>query len=187
MGVPVAGYESFYSIDEYGNVYSIRSKRNLKHSISASGYHTVEFNVNGKVKRVLVHRLVATAFLENPLNLPQVNHKDENKSNNCVTNLEWCTAKYNMAYGTGPKRRHDALSWFYATERLKQISRNNGKVVSKPVLQIDKVSGKILAIFESARKAATLLKLNHSHICECCLGKRYKTVGGFRWKYQERM
>ena len=59
--------------------------------------------------------------------------------------------------------------------------------VSEKNIYIDKVSGKILAIFESARKAAILLKLNHSHICECCLGKRYKTVGGFIWKYQERM
>lgn len=183
MGVPVPGYETFYSIDECGNVYSIRSKRFLKPTIGNNGYCTVEFNVKGKVKRLLVHRLVAQAFLPNPFNYPQVNHKDENKENNHVSNLEWCTAKYNMTYGNAPSVRKESRAWFTKSEKIKQIARINGKKVSKPVVKMD-IQGNILDVYESAKQAALLNNINHSHICECCLGKRYKTVGGYKWIYK---
>lgn len=183
MGVPVKGYEDFYSIDEFGNVYSFRSKKFLKPTKGNNGYYTIELNVKGKAKRLLVHRLVAQAYLPNPFNLPQVNHKDENKENNHISNLEWCTAKYNMTYGNAPRARKESRAWYTKTEEIKQIAQKNGKRVSKPVLKIDGF-GNVLDVYDSAKQAATKNNVNHSHVCECCLGKRYKTVGGYIWKYK---
>ena len=70
----------------------------LKQRTYKSGYKYVNLYKDGHMHSIKVHRLVAQAFLDNPNNLPQVNHKDENKANNDVANLEWCTAKYNMSY-----------------------------------------------------------------------------------------
>ena len=99
MAIPVVGYKD-YLIYPDGKVFSTKSNKFLKPNITPQGYKSVElFNNNGS-KRLLIHRLVAQAFIPNPENLPQVNHKDENPSNNNVDNLEWCTQKYNCNYGT---------------------------------------------------------------------------------------
>ena len=97
----IEGCEGRYYISNYGRVLStVYSKpRILKTIINKGGYECVRFYIDGKVVTYYVHRLVANAFLENEENLPQVNHKDECKHNNCVDNLEWCTAKNNCNYG----------------------------------------------------------------------------------------
>lgn len=93
------GYEGRYQISNMGRIWSIVSQRYLKGNIDTDGYIDVKLTAkNGKVKKERVHRLVALAFLPNPTGLPMVNHKDENKQNNCVDNLEWCDNKYNANY-----------------------------------------------------------------------------------------
>lgn len=92
---PIKGYEGLYYITESGEVYSSIQNKWLKQTINPNGYPMV--GLQGEKK--LVHRLVAEAFIPNPNNLPQVNHKDENKKNSHVNNLEWCTSKYNNNYG----------------------------------------------------------------------------------------
>lgn len=96
----IIGYEGLYQVSSYGRVKSLKfGKENLlKHKKDSGGYLQVGLCKDGKRKIFLVHRLVAQAFLPNLDNLPQVNHKDENKENNCVSNLEWCTCKYNIDY-----------------------------------------------------------------------------------------
>ena len=99
----VQGYEGLYKVSNLGNVYSYKSKKILKKyfpvfSLGATGYNLVGLYKNGKQKMFGVHRLVAQAFIDNPLNLPIVNHKDGNKRNNAVSNLEWCTQKENVAH-----------------------------------------------------------------------------------------
>ena len=97
----IKGYEGKYQISNLGVVKTIHKNyiKELKQQLNCKGYYTVCLSKNGKHKRFFVHRLVAMAFLENPKNLPEVNHKDENPQNNCLENLEWCDRKYNMNYG----------------------------------------------------------------------------------------
>lgn len=110
----IAGFEGLYQISNLGNVKSFdridslgRLRIGIKRKLidDKDGYQLVSLHKDGKVFMKKVHRLVAEAFLPNPDNLPFVNHKDENKKNNCVDNLEFCTAKYNVNYGSALKKR----------------------------------------------------------------------------------
>lgn len=104
----IVGYEGLYQISNNGNVRSFHSKDGspllLTHEVIKKGYCRVCLYKNGVKKKELIHRLVAFAFVPNPCNLPFVNHKDEDKSNNHSSNLEWCTNIYNENYGTRNKR-----------------------------------------------------------------------------------
>ena len=102
---PIAGYSSYY-ISRSGQVYSARLGRLLK-DCNCDGYRKVSLSANGHSRSIKVHRLVALAFLPNPQNKPDVNHKDGNKANNCLNNLEWCTEKENVRHAvrTGLFRR----------------------------------------------------------------------------------
>ena len=102
---PIIGYENLYKINNYGEVLSLRSNKILKPNNNGIGYFIIQLCKNGKRKNYLIHRLVAEHFLDNPNNLPEVNHKDEDKSNNFVNNLEWCEHKYNMNYKQLQKRQ----------------------------------------------------------------------------------
>lgn len=97
----IKGYEGLYQISNTGKVKGLKRNKVLKPILQRSGYYYVDL----QRKRRLVHRLVAEAFIDNPDNLPEVNHKDEDKVNNSVENLEWCDSKYNANYGTRNKRR----------------------------------------------------------------------------------
>lgn len=116
----IEGYEGLYEVSSYGRVKSV--DRYVKYSDGRiylhkgkilspvkhkKGYLKVVLNCNGKCKTINIHRLVAQAFIENSDNFPQVNHKDEDKSNNRVDNLEWCDSKYNLNYGTARIRSRD--------------------------------------------------------------------------------
>lgn len=108
----IKGYEGLYKISNLGRVKSLpkhagrsyRKERILKNSIDKDGYIKVTLCKNNKTSFLSIHRLLAIAFIPNPNNFPQINHKDENKQNNNLNNLEWCTCKYNINYGTRTKR-----------------------------------------------------------------------------------
>ena len=118
---------------------------------------------NRKLKNLRVNRLVAEAFISNPNNLPQVNHKNEIKDDNRVENLEWCDAKYNNNFGTRKERVAEKLS--------------------KPVLQINKTTNEIISEFPSTIEVKRQLGINHTSISQCCNGKR-NTAGGYKWQYK---
>jgi len=104
---PIKGYEN-YMVSSLGNIKRLNynhtgKERILKPCIESGGYLQVHLGKEGKIKNFLIHRLVAEAFIDNPDNLKQVNHKDFNKQNNSLQNLEWCDAKYNITYSQATK------------------------------------------------------------------------------------
>ena len=101
----MSGYEDMYEISNLSNIRNKKTKRLIKQFKNRHGYITVRIYKAGVGTTRTVHRLVAKTFIPNPENLPEVNHKDENQSNNVVPNLEWCTRRYNVYYGTGIERR----------------------------------------------------------------------------------
>ena len=152
----IKGYEGLYGVTPEGEVYSYKSKKFLKLFYNGRGYLKVGLCKNGKVKNFYVHRLVTDAYLPNPNNLPQVNHKDENKANNCLQNLELCDAKYNNNYGTHIEK------------------------IKKPILQYD-LEGNLVREWPSATDVGKEVK---SNICNCLKGNQ-KTAYGFKWVYKE--
>lgn len=118
----IAGYEGIYQVSNYGNVKSlereckgnkgivyIKKEKILTPTINSSGYYHTILRKDGKSIAAYVHRLVAEAFIPNPNNLPIINHKDEDKTNNNLINLEWCDKSYNALYGSCPQRKRDKI------------------------------------------------------------------------------
>lgn len=121
MKAQIKGYEGLYSIDTSGVVYG-RKGRPLKPYDNGYGYLIVDLrDLGGNKRHKKVHRLVADAFIPNPDNLSEINHKDENKHNNSVSNLEWCTSSYNKRYGTGRKSRADGMKRVWAERRANDV------------------------------------------------------------------
>lgn len=179
----VVGYEGLYMVSSLGQVKSLfRYKKVLKPNITRNGYATVELFKNKKGKRLLIHRLVAAAFISNPENKPQVNHRDENKLNNTVDNLVWNTRKENMNHGTRTKRQIKSTD--YGTEERKLIARENGKMACKSILQLD-LAGNVINRFNSGRQASAATGIRTTKISDTLRG-RHKTAGGYVWKYERR-
>ena len=186
----INGFEN-YMVSDHGNVKSIKRlaphpkarervalKREhlLKPFLNRKGYPMVKLYHDNKRKTVAIHRLVANAFIENPQFLPQVNHKDENKQNNNVNNLEWCTNDYNIHYGTAIKRKSESIR---NSEAHKQYSKRRCKRVE----QID-MNGNIIKEWPCAQHASESLHIHHSQIIGVCKGKGF-SAGGYRWKYKD--
>ncbi|MBP5311893.1 MAG: HNH endonuclease [Clostridia bacterium] len=164
----IPGFENLYQISSNGRVKSFRKSSKLhrvnehilKPYLSNNGYYQVTLYSGTYKKKLLIHRLVADAFLPNPEHLPQVNHKDENRLNNNVDNLEWCTPAYNNSYGTAIHRAIDTKS--------------------KPVIQLT-LERVPLAIYRSAKTAAELLSFNAHSIRDCC--NNASAGYGYYWEY----
>ena len=163
-----------YEIYDDGRVYSHKSNRFLSCSLdnnNGHGYLQAQLFVDGKRIMKKVHRLVAEAFIPNPLNLPCVNHKDENVLNNHYTNLEWCDYSYNNSYGTRTKR---------VTEKLKKVQPNK-----KTIKGINLKDGKEYIFISVAEAARFTGDINHRPNIVACLSGRQKTAYGYSWEYFE--
>ena len=163
--VPVKDFEEFYEVSNEGVVRSkdricdkgrASNGRTIKQWENRRGYKMVTLSKHGKQKHFPVHRLVAIAYLENPENLPCINHKDENKTNNNSDNLEWCNYQYNNTY----RERH--------------------LVRASPVEQIK--NGETIATYKSVRYAGKQTGICYVDIIKCAHGKN-KHAGGYQWKY----
>ena len=127
----IEGYEGLYQVSNLGKVKSLNYNKTsesklLKLQKNSNGYTRVVLYKNRKPKVCLVHRLVAQAFIPNPNNLPQINHKDEDKANNSVDNLEWCTYLYNNTYGTAIERATEKRKGYkHSKETRGKISEAN--------------------------------------------------------------
>jgi hypothetical protein len=169
----VVGYPN-YEVSNFGNVRSKKrevKRQNGRNYIKPSnllkkeyclGYLRVSLFDEGKIVHKLVHRLVAEAFIPNLHDNPYINHKDENKLNNNVNNLEWCTAKYNCNYGGRNKKICDKRSF-----KIKQLDLDDN----------------LIKIWNSGNEIARYFKVSSgSHIIKCCRGE-YKTMYGYKWRF----
>lgn len=165
----IDGYEGLYQVSNLGNVRSLNWRkrgiaRNLYLKKQNRGYLHVELAKDGKRKAFTVHRLVANAFLENPNGHPIINHKDENKQNNNVENLEWCSISYNVRYSME-----------------KRQTAKYGRRLDLKIDQFDK-DGNFLKRWPNSRAIHVETKMSDWSISECCRGNR-KTAHGFIWRY----
>lgn len=161
-----------YAVDKFGNVYSLPRRfkprtLKLKEHVNNRGYLMVNlYNDNGPCPHKLIHRLVAEAFIPNPKNKPEVNHKDGNKTNNRVENLEWVTHLENIQHSIKLGTAYQNMPGF-----------NNGR--GKTIAQYD-LNGKLIKIWGSARQIQKILGYPHSNILSSI--KRDGTAYGFKWK-----
>ncbi len=161
-----------YIVYEDGRIYSKRYNKFLTPKRNWDGYLRIQIWENATCHMIYWHRVIAETFLPNPDNKPCVNHKDGNKQNNHVDNLEWCTQQENIkhAYETG-----------LSTHRPR-----NWDVLSRAVDQLD-LDGNYIRTFPSIIEAKRQLNLSGSGINNVCKGKKnYNTAGGFKWRYSEK-
>ena len=158
----IAGYEGLYQVSNLGRVKSLKygKEKILKPRKTHNGYLKVGLYKDWHRKYLFVHRLVAEAFIPNQNNLETVNHKDEVKTNNVASNLEWMSIGDNNNYGTHNKRVAESLS--------------------KKVQMFDKSTGELLATFPSTREAERVTGIANQSISKCCKGK-LKSSGGYIW------
>lgn len=158
---PVVGFEGLYEVSNHGRVLSLcagrwRTKMMRKPVPDKDGYATVNLKKDGRYKCAKIHRLVAEAFIPNPDKLPAVNHRDENKTNNLVNNLEWCDIKYNNNYGSKPSKSF------------------------KKVIMFDDAGNEVQR-FNSVNSAARHLGVKPSTISGALHGRRSKAAG-YKWQ-----
>lgn len=154
----IIGYENYFWVSNKGRV---KSKYKILTNQTCKGYNYVHLCINYVAKKELVSRLVAKAFIPNINDFPEINHKDENKNNNCIENLEWCTHQYNSSYGTRGNRI--------------------GKKLAKPIIEISLSTG-LINYWESSAEIGRTLDIDTRSIRKCLKGN-YKSSHGSRWSY----
>ena len=148
-----------YLVSDHGDIVNTTTGKKLKPVKNSNGYYKVMLHG----KQYDIHRLVAQAYVPNPDNLPQVNHKDEDKASNVWTNLEWVTDSTNMKHGTRGKR---------AVE--------NGSGIAKTIYQYK--DGELVGVWSSQKLVSKVFNLKQTSISRCLNGV-YKTAGGYTWSY----
>lgn len=178
-------YEGLYQASNYGRVKSIervvldgrgrelkRKSVILSSAINTAGYKTVVLYKDFKKHSIRVHQLIARTFIPNPDNLSCINHKDENKLNNHVDNLEWCSYSYNTIYNNAMRRRLDT----------RNINNSHGK--ERKVYQYD-LQGNLLKEWDSLSSISKELGYSFGNIAKCCNGGKYRhTAYGYKWFYE---
>lgn len=185
-------YTGKYQVSNLGRIRSLNFNRSsevkiLKPSLSNTGYYTVGLCKDGKHEVFTIHRLVANAFIPNIDNLPLVNHKDENPLNNHVDNLEWCTVKYNINYGTARQRASEKIKgekhFFYGKHHTEEAKHKQSEAKkgdkhprAKKVMCIE--TGQLFGCIKDADKWCGI-----TGGVGACVRGRSKTAGGYHWQY----
>ena len=181
----IEGYPN-YQVSNMGRVkrlstgYYRRTEKILKPQLQNNGYLHIKLSQKDKTKCILVHRLIAQVFIPNPNNLPQVNHINEDKTDNRVENLEWCDRKYNINYGNGISKR---VKTNKENGTYKKIGEINYKNFSKSILQFSK-DNSFIRRWDCIMDVQRELGYDNKQICSC-LKNRQKTAKGFKWVYAD--
>lgn len=170
----ILGYEGLYQVSSLGRVKSVErydsigrkiKEKILKIQLNKDGYSKITLGNGQDKKTFLVHRLVAIHFVQNPLNLPEVNHKDVDIKNNQANNLEWCDRIYNANYDNA---------------HSKSAEKNR-----KPVIQMD-LNGRVIKKWNSIKEASLAVNIPDTNIKGCCKKQKYRhTAAGYKWAYAE--
>lgn len=180
----IKDFEGVYQVSNYGRIKSCdrtveKHYRNgvlvkcqikekvIRHFTNNKGYSVIRLYKNRKCYHKLIHRLVAEHFIPNPNEYLEVNHKDENKRNNRVDNLEWCNRRYNNNYG----------------KQSKEGRRKSSNCRMKKVCQWD-LNGKLIGIFDGIRIAEEKTGIDNRNICKSCKTDT-RTAGGYKWTYHK--
>lgn len=175
---PVKGFEGLYEISNFGRIKSLNYRRTGKEKIMKpkkhrGGYLFVHLCRNGKYKRFYVHRLVGIAFIPNPEGLPEINHKNEDKTNNVVSNIEWCDRRYNLNFGTYNERMSAVLTNHHAFSKPVEASKYP---------DFREICLRFASTMEAGRKG-----YHQGNVSACCRGcfnregnNKYK---GLYWRY----
>lgn len=181
MQKQIDNFENYIIFDD-GKIFSKNRNKFMKFSKSKRGDCKVILHSNGIPKAFAVHRLVAQAFIPNPNNLPQVNHKDENPSNNNVNNLEWCDAKYNINYGTCIERRSKSRIGSKLSQNTINKIIESKKQFAKKVYQYT-LENELVSVFDSIRQASKNTGTPRDGISRCCNGL-FASSYGYKWSFE---
>lgn len=167
----IKNYEDCYHFDDNLNIVNSKTMNVKRPSLSSCKYLVVDMYKNGKRKTELLHRLIATTFIDNPMNYSDVNHIDGDKLNNSIENLEWRNRSQNIQHSYDFLGRKEKMNW--------KSGSANGK--SKKVVMIDNLGNKVKT-FDCIMDIERELGISNSSVCQCLKGK-YKTAGGYKWEY----
>ena len=183
----VIGYEGLYEISNFGRIrskkrlvsyngtYRLYNGKTLSPFISSSGYYAIVLHKTRPIFKLnYIHRLVANAFLPNDNNLEQVNHKDGNKLNNCVDNLEWCSRSENM--------KHAIRIGLISKDTIRKAIEKMNKVERKAIQQIK--NGKVVAEYESTFSAGKQFSKHANTNISACARGLLQSAYGYQWKYK---
>lgn len=180
---PIKGFEGLYEVSNTGlikslNCYNYKEPRIMHTSLRKDGYLSVGLSKNNKTTTRTVHRIVAETFLPNPNNLEMINHKDEDKSNNNVDNLEWCTVSYNNKYSI---KRHPERFVLRKNREKRDYYKVKTKYFNVHINQFSK-DGEFIKQWFNFAELKHIKNYNNTSIKECCEGKR-KTAYGYKWEF----
>lgn len=184
----IEGYEGYYQVSNLGRVKSLprgkqwpyrQTHNNIRKQHIKNGYLQVNLSKGNKVKWIGVHRLVAMAFIPNPNNYPQVNHIDECRTNNVVTNLEWCTQSQNNMHGTARQRQNESR---HRNDPDRAVWKAAALKHAKGVAMCSS-DGKLIKSFASMTEASLETKVDITTIIDQCKGRR-KSRRNYYWRYE---
>lgn len=165
----IKGFEGLYQVSNQGNVRNVKRGKLLRKELTWRGYHRITLGSKG---RKMLHRIVCEAFIPNPNNLPIINHINENKTDNRVENLEWCTQSHNV--------KHSYLNHKESWGNTGNRGRRN--VLSKPCAKLK--DGIVVAKYSGASEAERITGISRSSIIQVCNNSKVrKTAGGYEWKW----
>lgn len=203
----IKGYEGMYMVSNYGRVSSLRSRlmKIMTPSVTAKGYLRVSFHMRLICKQYMVHRLVALAFIPNVNGAPEINHKNGDKKDNRVSNLEWCTSKenswhkfnvlkYKIRQETKAKLskarkgkpldesiKHKISLGHMGLKKSVESIEKTAKSHMKSVVQLD-MQGNFVSVFNSIKEASLMTGANYTSISNVCNGKN-KSANGYKWQF----